>query len=66
MERTPVKSSHIVSVGHDASTSTLEVEFKNGKVYTYPNTNHSAFLQILAAPSAGKAFHRIIRPQKTK
>jgi hypothetical protein len=62
MERTPIKSSHIKSMAHDAATNSLEVEFQNGKVYTYPNVNKSAYLQILAAPSAGEAFHRIIRP----
>ena len=66
MDRTPIKSSHIKSIAHDGMSNTMEVEFKNGKVYTYPNTNRSAYLKILAAPSAGEAFHRIIRPNEKK
>lgn len=35
MERTPVVSSTVASVGHDPSTATLEVEFLNGSIYQY-------------------------------
>src|SRR3546814_14208537 len=35
MNRTPVKSSQIASIGHDPSTNTLAIEFKGGKVYHY-------------------------------
>ena len=61
MNREPVKSSHIKSLGHDLATNTLEVEFQNGRVYSYPNTPRSSYLQILAMPSAGTAFHRVIK-----
>jgi hypothetical protein len=61
MERTPISSSHLSSIGHDAESGTLEVEFKNGQVYSYTNVPRSAFHQILALPSSGAAFHRIIK-----
>ncbi|MGH3992422.1 MAG: KTSC domain-containing protein [Pseudonocardiaceae bacterium] len=35
MDRTPVSSSTVASVGYDATTATLEVEFSNGSVYQY-------------------------------
>lgn len=35
MERTPVSSSNIASVGYDSTSATLEVEFKDGSVYQY-------------------------------
>jgi len=61
MDRTPITSSHIASIGHDAESATLEVQFKNGKVYSYKGVPRSAFHQILAHPSSGAAFHRIIK-----
>lgn len=53
MQRTPVVSSNVVSVGYDRESRTLEVEFKHGVVYQYydvPATEHAA---LLAAPSVG-------------
>ena len=35
MQRTPVVSSNIASVGYDDTTATLEVEFRDGSVYQY-------------------------------
>lgn len=35
MDRTPVTSSNITSIGYDSETSTLEVEFHQGGVYQY-------------------------------
>jgi hypothetical protein len=44
MERIAVTSSNVVAVGYQESSSTLEVEFKNGSVYRY--------LDVPANPSA--------------
>lgn len=35
MERTPVSSTTITSVGYDDATGTLEVEFTSGTLYQY-------------------------------
>lgn len=35
MERLPVASSNVASVGYDDDTSTLEVEFADGSIYRY-------------------------------
>lgn len=35
MERVPVQSSSLASVGYDSQSSTLEVEFLNGSIYQY-------------------------------
>lgn len=61
MNRIPIRSSHLKSIGHDEKTNTLEVEFQNGRVYQHANVNRSAYHQILAMPSSGGAFHRIIK-----
>lgn len=35
MERTPVSSSNVASIGYDSESATLEVEFNDGSVYQY-------------------------------
>lgn len=59
--RKPVRSSNIKSVGHDAKTNTLQVEFHNGQVWEYPAdaAQHKA---MVSAPSVGSYFHQNIRP----
>lgn len=61
MKRTPVTSSNLVSVGYDAETSTLEVEFREGRVYQYAQVSEAAHDALMEAPSMGSHFHRHIR-----
>lgn len=61
MTRTPVTSTSIASIGHDALTHTLEVEFKNGGVYTYAGVTPQHFDDLMKAPSLGKHFQQHIR-----
>jgi KTSC domain len=61
MERTPVQSSNIVSVGYDSSVETLEVEFKSGAVYQYFNVPTLLYEQLMCAPSVGAFFNANVR-----
>jgi hypothetical protein len=54
MNRDLVDSSNIRSVGYDAATETLEVEFSDGSVYQYYNVNQGVYDQFITAPSKGK------------
>jgi len=53
MERIPVSSSNIASVGYDANSSTLEIEFNNGAVYQYFDVNENIYEELIAAESVG-------------
>lgn len=53
MKREPVTSSAIVSLGYDASSETLEVEFTGGSVYRYDDVPESVYREFLAADSKG-------------
>lgn len=53
MQRIPVTSSTCVSVGYDATTRTLEVEFKRGGVYKYFDVPASEYAALLSASSIG-------------
>lgn len=61
IERKPVKSEAIKSIGHDPSTNTLAVEFRNGSVHHYKNVPASAHVGLLDAKSIGGHFMKHIR-----
>ena len=54
MTRIPVTSPNVDSVGYDAGTQTLEVEFKNGYVYQYFDVPETIYQGMISADSAGK------------
>jgi hypothetical protein len=68
MKRTLVSSSNLHSVGHDAATQKLHVQFLNsrdrtqpGKIYEYPNVSAEEHAALMAASSKGGHFHRHIK-----
>ncbi len=54
MQREPVASSNLISVGYDDTSQTLEVEFKNGTIYQYYNVGRNIYEEFLASPSKGQ------------
>jgi len=65
MERTPVQSSCVATVGYDPVTSVLEIEFKNGKVYRYQQVPRAAYRLLMQAPSIGRYVNEQIVPRFT-
>jgi KTSC domain-containing protein len=61
MERVPVSSSNIVSIGYDPTNKTLEVEFKGGGLYHYHDVDPSVHAGLLRAPSIGKHLNTHIK-----
>lgn len=62
MERTPVSSSAIASVGYDRDAQTMHVEFASGKVHEYPDVEPETHAALMNAPSIGAHFSKHIRP----
>lgn len=61
MERQPVQSSNLVSVGYEPDTSTLEVEFHSSGIYQYfgvPAETHQA---LMDAGSKGNYFNHNVK-----
>ncbi|MFT6923841.1 MAG: hypothetical protein ACJA1C_002861 [Crocinitomicaceae bacterium] len=54
MNRTAVSSSNISSIGYDENNSTLEVEFKNRRIYHYFNVPSQEHANLMRASSHGK------------
>ena len=61
MERIPVNSSAIVSIGYDQATITLEIAFIQGDVYQYFDVPDVVYQEFISAESHGKYFHANIK-----
>lgn len=56
MNRIPVSSSNLNSVGYDSSTSTLEIEFRSSDVYQYSGVPSNVYDALMNASSHGSFF----------
>ena len=61
MQRYSAASSAIASVGYDAGTETLEVEFQTSAVYQYYNVPQHMCDELLKASSVGQFFNLYIK-----
>jgi hypothetical protein len=61
IERVPVDSSNIRSIGHDSKTNTLAVEFKSGAVYHYADVGKKIHDELMGAKSIGSHFIKNVR-----
>ena len=61
MERNPVISSNIAEVGYDERSNTLEVQFKNGRVYQYFAVPSQEARNLIGAASHGQYLNRHIK-----
>jgi hypothetical protein len=57
MNRTPVSSTNVASIGYDQNTVTLEVEFKDGTLYQYFDVPETVYNELLQTGSKGKFLH---------
>lgn len=62
MNRTPVTSSNIVSIGYEAATCILQVEFHGGRIYNYYRVPADAYTALMDADSIGKFLNSEIKP----
>ncbi|MFU0507489.1 KTSC domain-containing protein [Pseudaminobacter sp. NGMCC 1.201702] len=61
MDREPVSSSNLASVGYDPASEILEIEFNNGRVYQYYNFPQFMHERMMEAPSIGSFFNAEIK-----
>lgn len=61
MNRTPVRSSTICSVGYDLGARMLKVEFHNGGIYQYSGVPENVYQGLMRAASKGAHFHDHIK-----
>jgi hypothetical protein len=61
MNRVQVSSSNLATIGYDAQTKTLEIEFLNGSIYQYFNVPESLYSGLMSASSHGRYFDAYIK-----
>jgi hypothetical protein len=61
VQREPVASSSLASVGYDEATRTLEIEFHNGRIYQFLDVPPQIAQALRAAPSHGAFFNKYLR-----
>ncbi len=61
MNRQAVSSSNIASIGYDANSQTLEIEFLNGGVYQYFDVPQYVYEDLMNAGSHGQYLARNIK-----
>jgi len=61
MNRQPLDSSNIKSVGFDSNANIMEVEFKSGDVYRYDNVSGETHQRLLNHPSPGAFLHASVK-----
>lgn len=61
MERYSVASSNIASIGYDAPSQTLEVEFMSGTIYQYYGVPENMYDQLMQAGSKGRFLNTYIK-----
>ena len=61
MERVPVQSSNLASVGCDSKTATLEIEFLNGGIYQYFGVPAEVHQGLMNAGSKGSYLDQNIK-----
>ena len=61
MVRQRVDSSSIVSLGYDAGTRTLEIQYVSGGIYRYFDVPPSVAAQLDAAESKGRFVNSVIK-----
>lgn len=60
MERVPVQSSNIASIGYDQDIEILEVEFLDGSIYEYKGVTEFVYNELMSASSHGTYLNREI------
>jgi len=59
----PVDSSVLSAIRFHEDRNILEVRFRSGRIYLYSGVPQSVYEELLAAPSLGGYFNRVIRPR---
>jgi hypothetical protein len=61
MNRTPVSSSNLASVGYDSNSQVLEIEFLHGGIYQYSGVPSPIFSGLMTASSHGSYFDQHVK-----
>lgn len=60
MERSPIRSTRLRSVGYDEDSYRMEIEFQDGDVFQYLGVPRDEYRGLMEASSPGKYFERYV------
>jgi len=63
MQLMRVSSTNINAVGYDPDTCEMQIQFKNGEVYSYQNIAPDVY-QGMSTGDIGRYFASIVKPQR--
>ena len=63
MKLTSISSTNLQAVGYDPITSELQIQFRNGDVYSYQNVPSNLYERMITG-DAGRIFSSEIKPQR--
>ena len=63
VDRQPVKSRILRSVGYNDSAKILEIEFQNGQIYQFSDVPPKVYADLMRSGEIGKYFSEKIRPR---
>ena len=63
LDRKPVESTDLTSVGYDEPRRVLEIEFRSGGIYRYHEVPKEIFSGLMESESKGRFFAKNIRGQ---
>jgi hypothetical protein len=63
LERQPVKSRILRSVGYDDAAKILEIEFQNGLIYQFLDVPLKVHADLMHSGEIGKYFSEKVRPR---
>lgn len=60
MNRIPLDSTNLKEVGYDPETKTLEIQFRNDRIYQYYDVPQVIFNGLMAIPDKGFYLRKVI------
>jgi hypothetical protein len=63
VDRQPVKSVILRSVGYDESRKVMEIEFQNNQVYQFSGVPPKVYTGLIHSEEMGKYFSEKVRPK---
>jgi hypothetical protein len=63
MNRQVVSSSNVLTVGYDAATATMEVEFTSGAIYQYFDVPQAVHEAVVGSASVGLTLNQMVKGQ---
>lgn len=63
MQRFPINTAQVVSIGYDEDTEVLEIEFTGSKIYQYDKVPESVFEELMTSKTVETVIQQNVNPR---